>query len=321
MLKSVKIGNVNIDVPIGLAPLAGISDKTYRNIALEHGAGLVVTEMVSAKAIVYKNKNTHVLLQREDYEHPSAVQLFGSDPDSLRLACDMIRDIPFDIVDFNMGCPVPKVVKNGEGSALLTDLKKAERAVSALVKAARKPVSAKIRIGFDEEHINAVETAKMLEGAGVSAITVHSRTRAQYYSGNANLEAIADVKKAVSVPIFGNGDITDGKSAKKMLDETGCDGIMIGRAAMGNPWIFGQIRYYLDTGLEAPKPMPEDIFKMIIHHAKLLSAANGEYMAMRQMRTHAACYLKGFRCASKLRGQINTIQSIDELRSLLYGLI
>ena len=316
MLKSIRIGNVDIDFPLGLAPLAGISDKVFRNLCLEYGAGFVCTEMVSAKAIVYKNKNTYMLLSRGENEHPSAVQLFGSDPDALSAACELIHDIPFDIVDFNMGCPVPKVVKNGEGSALMTDLNAAKKAISALVRSAGKPVTVKIRSGFDKDHINAVDIAKIAEDCGVSAITVHGRTREQYYSGKADWNIIRLVKQALSVPVFGNGDICDGQSAARMLEETGCDGLMIGRAAMGNPWIFGQIRAFLETGSEPTKPTQDEIFKMIIRHAELLTQANGEYMAIRQMRTHAACYLKGFRCASRLRGQMNYVETLADLKAL-----
>lgn len=316
MLKGVMIGDVRIDFPVGLAPLAGSSDKTYRNICLELGAGFVCTEMVSANAVVYKNKNTHILLQSGEGEHPSAVQLFGSDPDALSAACEIIYPLPFDIVDFNMGCPVPKVVKNGEGSALMTEPKKAEAAMCALVKSAGKPVSVKIRSGFDKEHINAVEIARIAEDCGVSAITVHARTREQYYSGSADRSVIKSVKEAVGIPVFGNGDVTDGPSAKRMLDETGCDGIMIGRAAMGDPWIFGRIRRFFATGEEPARPDEDEIFAMIIRHAELLCEANGEYMAIRQMRSHAANYLKGMHGAARLRGRINDIKTLDELKNL-----
>lgn len=316
MLRSVLIGNVKIDFPVGLAPLAGISDKTFRSLCLEQGAGLVCTEMVSAKAIVYKNKNTHVLLERGENEHPCAVQLFGSDSDSIKKACEFIADISFDIVDFNMGCPVPKVVKNGEGSALMTDLKKAEAAVKSLVNSAGKPVTVKIRAGFDNQHINAVEVARLIEDCGAAAVAVHGRTREQYYSGQADLDIIRRVKEAVSIPVFGNGDVCDGPSAKRMLDETNCDGILIGRGAMGNPWVFSQIRDFFETGVESSLPSQEDVFAMMIRHAEMLSQANGEYTAIRQMRTHAPCYLKGFKNASKLRSRINDIESLDDLRDL-----
>ena len=316
MLRSVLIGNVKIDFPVGLAPLAGISDKTFRSLCLEQGAGLVCTEMVSAKAIVYKNKNTHVLLERGENEQPCAVQLFGSDSDSIKKACEFIADIPFDIVDFNMGCPVPKVVKNGEGSALMTDLKKAEAAVTSLVNSAGKPVTVKIRAGFDNQHINAVEVARLIEDCGAAAVAVHGRTREQYYSGQADLDIIRRVKEAVSIPVFGNGDVCDGPSAKRMLEETNCDGILIGRGAMGNPWVFSQIRDFFETGTESSLPSQEDVFAMMIRHAEMLSQANGEYTAIRQMRTHAPCYLKGFKNASKLRSRINDIESLDDLRDL-----
>ena len=316
MLRSVLIGNVKIDFPVGLAPLAGISDKTFRSLCLEQGAGLVCTEMVSAKAIVYKNKNTHVLLERGENEQPCAVQLFGSDSDSIKKACEFIADIPFDIVDFNMGCPVPKVVKNGEGSALMTDLKKAEAAVKSLVNSAGKPVTVKIRAGFDNQHINAVEVARLIEDCGAAAVAVHGRTREQYYSGQADLDIIRRVKEAVSIPVFGNGDVCDGPSAKRMLDETNCDGILIGRGAMGNPWVFSQIRDFFETGVESSLPSQEDVFAMMIRHAEMLSQANGEYTAIRQMRTHAPCYLKGFKNASKLRSRINDIESLEDLRYL-----
>ncbi len=316
MLKAVRIGDVSIEVPIGLAPLAGVSDLTFRNICLEHGAGFVCTEMISAKAIVYKNKNTYALLQTGEEEHPSAVQLFGSEPESLAAACELIGELPFDFIDFNMGCPAPKIVKNGDGSALLKDLKKAESAIKALVTHAKKPVTVKIRSGFDKEHINAVEAAKVSEAAGVSAITVHARTREQYYSGNADWNVIREVKQAVSIPVFGNGDVHDGPSAKAMLETTGCDGISIGRAAMGDPWIFERIRLFLENGKEPPRPPKDEIFKMLLRHAELLCAQNGEYAAVRQMRTHAPCYLKGFKSASKLRGRINSVEKLSDLRTL-----
>ncbi len=316
MLKAVNIGGVGIEVPIGLAPLAGVSDVTFRNICLEHGAGFVCTEMISAKAVVYENKNTYALLQSGENEHPSAVQLFGSDPKSLAAACEQINALPFDLIDFNMGCPAPKIVKNGDGSALLRDLKKAEAALLALVSHAKKPVTVKIRSGFDKEHINAVETAKLAESVGVSAITVHARTREQYYSGLADWNVIRAVKRAVSVPVFGNGDVVDESSAEAMLASTGCDGISIGRAAMGNPWIFKRIRHFLATGEVLPRPSKDEIIAMLLRHAELLCEKNGELAAVRQMRTHAPCYLKGFPSAAKLRGRINTVEKLSELRDL-----
>ncbi len=316
MLEPIKIGNVKIDVPVALAPLAGVTDHVFRSICREHGAGLVCTEMVSAKAVVYKNKNTAALIRTDKNEHPSAMQLFGSDPQSISEACHMLKDASFDIVDFNMGCPVPKVVKNGEGSALMKDLSSAKAALTALVSSAGKPVTVKIRAGFNSENLNAADVAKLAEDCGVSAITVHGRTREQYYSGKADLNIIKNVKAAVKIPVFGNGDITDGKSARRMLDETGCDGLMIGRAAMGNPWIFEEIIEYLKTGETIAKPTTNEIISTLLMHAKALSDANGEYMGIRQMRSHAAWYLKGFRNAAKLRGKINSIETYDELEKL-----
>ncbi len=316
MLKEVQIGNVRVEHPIGLAPLAGVTDLVFRSLCRKMGAGLVCSEMVSAKAIVYKNKNTAALLRSEKDEHPSAVQLFGSDPESIAQAAEMIREFPFDIVDFNMGCPVPKVVKNGEGSALMTNPKAAEAALRALVKAAGKPVTVKIRAGFQNESKNAAEIAKIAQDCGVSAVAVHGRTREQYYSGKADWNIIKEVKKAVSIPVFGNGDVIDGISAKKMLEETGCDGILIGRGAMGNPWIFRQIRRYLEEGIEEGKPSSEEIISMLLQHAKLLVEANGELIGIRQMRSHAAWYMKGFPNAAKLRGRVNTIETLADLEAL-----
>lgn len=316
MLKEVQIGNVRVEHPIGLAPLAGVTDLVFRSLCRKMGAGLVCSEMVSAKAIVYKNKNTAALLRSEKDEHPSAVQLFGSDPESIAQAAEMIREFPFDIVDFNMGCPVPKVVKNGEGSALMTNPKAAEAALRALVKAAGKPVTVKIRAGFQNESKNAAEIAKIAQDCGVSAVAVHGRTREQYYSGKADWNIIKEVKKAVSIPVFGNGDVIDGISAKKMLEETGCDGILIGRGAMGNPWIFHQIRRYLEEGIEEGKPSSEEIISMLLQHAKLLVEANGELIGIRQMRSHAAWYMKGFPNAAKLRGRVNTIETLADLEAL-----
>lgn len=316
MLEPIKIGNVKIDVPVALAPLAGVTDFVFRSICREHGAGLVCTEMVSAKAVVYKNKNTAALIRTDQNEHPSAMQLFGSDPKSISESCHMLKDASFDIIDFNMGCPVPKVVKNGEGSALMRDLSSAKAALTALVSSAEKPVTVKIRAGFNSANINAVDVAMLAEDCGVSAITVHGRTREQYYSGKADLDIIKKVKSAVNIPVFGNGDITDGKSAQRMLDETGCDGIMIGRAAMGNPWIFEEIIEYLKTGKDVEKPAANEIISTLLMHAKAITEVNGEYMGIRQMRSHAAWYLKGFRNAAKLRGKINSIETYDELEKL-----
>lgn len=319
MLKPLTLGNVTIETPLALAPLAGVTDVVFRNLCREMGAGLVCTEMVSAKAVCYHNRNTGALVRTGENEHPAALQLFGSDPKAIAQAAEMLRPLPFDIVDFNMGCPVPKVVRNGEGSALMKDPAAARDALTALVSSAGKPVTVKIRAGFDDLHKNAVEIALLAEECGVSAIAVHGRTREQYYSGSADRAVIRAVKEAVQIPVFGNGDVKDGPSALLMLEETGCDGLMVGRAAMGNPWIFKQILHYIKTGNELPPPAPREIKEMLLRHAQLLTEANGEEMGMRQMRSHAAWYLKGFPNAARLREQVNKIETLAELKALLYN--
>lgn len=315
-LKPVKIGKVSVAYPVGLAPMAGVTDETFRVLCREQGAGILYTEMVSAKALIYHNPNTDVILKMNNDEHPIAVQLFGSDTDALKRGAELIEDMPFDIVDFNMGCPVPKVVRNGEGSALMKDPALAEKVLTALVKATAKPVTVKIRSGFNEESINAPEIARIAEGCGVSAVAVHARTREQYYSGKADWKIIEAVKKAVSIPVFGNGDITDGPSAEAMLRETGCDGILIGRAAKGNPWIFAGIREYLNTGRTPERPSEEEVRAMIIRHAAELAESKGEYTAVREMRSHAAWYTAGMRNSSKLRRELNYITTLEELKAL-----
>ena len=316
MFNPVMIGTVCVEVPLGLAPLAGVTDETFRTLCREKGVGLVCTEMVSAKAITYRNKNTAALMRTNEDEHPCAVQLFGSEPESLKKAAEMIRDLPFDIVDFNMGCPVPKVVKNGEGSALMTDPEKARDCLAALAEGAGKPVTVKIRAGFTAENKNAVQIARIAEEAGVSAVAVHGRTREQYYAGRADWTVIRAVKEAVSVPVFGNGDVTDGPSALRMMEETCCDGILIGRAAMGNPWVFEQILHFLKTGQEAVLPTAEERVALMLRHAGMLCEANGEKMGIRQMRSHAAWYLKGFPNAARLRSAVNTVETLADLTAL-----
>lgn len=312
-----KIGNVTLDNNLILAPMAGVTDLPFRLLCKEQGAGLLCTEMVSAKAIYYKNKKTEELMAIDPREHPVSLQLFGSDPEILGLIAAQIQDRPFDILDFNMGCPVPKVVNNGEGSGLMRDPKLAEQILTVLVKASRKPVTVKFRKGFDDEHVNAVEIAKIAEQCGVAAVAVHGRTRMQYYSGRADWDIIRQVKEAVSIPVIGNGDLLSADDVLAMKEQTGCDGFMIGRGAQGNPWIFRQILHKLETGEDLPKPGYEEISAMLLRHARMLIREKGDYIGIREMRKHAGWYLSGCRNASRLRGKMNEVETIQELEDLL----
>lgn len=275
---------------------------------------MAVTEMVSAKAILYKNKNTDELLKIAEGEGPVSVQLFGSDPDIMADMAARLEEGPFALIDVNMGCPVPKIVNNGEGSALMKDIKLAERILSAMVRTIKKPVTVKFRKGFTEENCNAVEFAKMAESCGVAAVAVHGRTREQYYSGTADWNIIREVKKAVSIPVIGNGDVFKPEDAKNLLDDTGCDGVMIARGAKGNPWIFSRTLKYLETGDAGPEPTVEEIKAMIIRHGNLQSERKGEEVAMREMRKHMAWYTSGLPHSAKLRNDINQVETMSELR-------
>ena len=315
-LKDFKIGNINIEGGLCLGPMAGVSDLPFRRLCKEMGASLLVTEMVSAKAIYFKNKNTEPLMKIDKDEHPVALQLFGSDPDIIALIAAQIENRDFDIFDFNMGCPVPKIVNNGEGSALMKNPKLVEEILSKLVKSVKKPVTLKIRKGYNEDNINAVEIAKIAEASGVSAIAVHARTREQYYSGKADWSIIKAVKSAVNIPVIGNGDVTDGKSAEEMYEYTGCDGIMIARAARGNPWIFREIRdYFCSKTVE--KPAKDEVIDMILKHCRLQMEYDDEIMAVRKMRKHVAWYTHGMKGSSTLRDRVNHIESYNELEHLL----
>jgi len=315
-LKDFKIGNINIEGGLCLGPMAGVSDLPFRRLCKEMGASLLVTEMVSAKAIYFKNKNTEPLMKIDKDEHPVALQLFGSDPDIIALMAAQIENRDFDIFDFNMGCPVPKIVNNGEGSALMKNPKLVEEILSKLVKSVKKPVTLKIRKGFSEDNINAVEIAKIAEASGVSAIAVHARTREQYYSGKADWSIIKAVKSTVNIPVIGNGDVTDGKSAEEMYEYTGCDGIMIARAARGNPWIFREIRdYFCSKTVE--KPAKDEVIDMILKHCRLQMEYDDEIMAVRKMRKHVAWYTHGMKGSSTLRDRVNHIESYNELEHLL----
>ena len=316
-MKALKIGGVTIKNPLVLAPMAGVTDLPFRLLCREQGAGLLCMEMVSAKAILYKNRNTEELLRIDSRENPVSLQFFGDDPDVLAEAVRQIGGRPFDILDFNMGCPVPKVVNNGEGSALMKRPELAGKILRALVRAAGRPVTVKIRRGFDEEHVNAVEIAKIAEDAGVAAIAVHGRTREQYYSGKADWDIIRRVKEAVSVPVIGNGDVDSPEKARAMLEETGCDGVMIGRAARGNPWIFSRTLHYLETGEVLPPPSAGEVREMILRHARMLLDYKGEYTGIREMRKHVAWYTAGFPNSARLRGKVNEVQSLEELERIL----
>ena len=311
------IGNVSLENNVILAPMAGVTDLPFRLLCKEQDAGLLCMEMVSAKAIMYGNKNTDKLMEIAPEEMPVSLQLFGSDPDIIAEMAAKIEEKPFAILDINMGCPVPKVVNNGEGSALMRDPKLAAEIVRKTSKAIQKPVTVKIRKGFDDEHVNAVEMAKYLEDAGAAAITVHGRTRQQYYSGEADWEIIRKVKEAVSIPVIGNGDVTGAESAERLLKETGCDGIMVGRAAQGNPWIFREIVAYLETGEKLQRPTTEEVKAMIRKHAKLQLKCKGEYIGIREMRKHVAWYIAGYPGAARLRKEVCAVECFEELEDLL----
>lgn len=312
-----KIGNVVLDNNIILAPMAGVSDLPFRLLCKEQGVGMTSSEMVSAKAISFHNKNTEALLETAPQERPVSLQLFGSDPDIISEMAAYIEERPFDVLDINMGCPVPKVAGNGEGSALMRNPKLVGEIVSKTVSKIKKPVTVKIRKGFTEQEVNAVEIAKIAEASGAAAVAVHGRTREQYYSGKADWDIIRQVKEAVKIPVIGNGDVTSPQTAKQLLDETGCDGIMVGRAAQGNPWIFHEIRHYLETGELLPRPSKAEVRDMMLRHARMQIEYKGEYIGMREMRKHVSWYTAGYPNSAKLRGVINAVESYEELEALL----
>ena len=311
-LKELNIGNVKCKNNIFLAPMAGITDLPFRLICEKYEPGLVVTEMVSSKALLYNDEKTKKLLNVDGEKRPISMQIFGSDEEAMAYGAKYVSKIA-DIVDINMGCPAPKVTKNGDGSKLLLDLDKAGRVIDSVVKNSSKPVTLKIRLGWDKEHIVATEVAKLAETLGVSAIIVHGRTRDEYYSGKANLDEIRKVKEAVNIPVIGNGDIVDEETVKAMFEKTGVDGVMIGRAAIGNPWIFERVRYYLETGKKLPEVSIEEKLKIIKEHFLLEIKEKGEYTGIREFRKHLAYYTKNLPNSSVFRSKINMLDSKESI--------
>lgn len=313
-----KIGNVEIENQLVLAPMAGITNEAFRSICKEMGAGLVVCEMISDKALSFHNAKTIKMTGVSQNEHPLSMQIFGADKETLVYAAKWIyENTDADIIDINMGCPVNKVAKRaGAGSSLLRDPNKLYEITKAVVEATPLPVTVKIRIGWDENNINAVENAKMIEKAGACAIAVHGRTRAQMYSGHANLDVIKDVVEAVNIPVVGNGDIVDGPSALHMLEYTGCKAIMIGRGALGNPWIFKEINAYF-AGEEFKRPSKEEIYNMIVDQYERLLKLKGERLALLEMRSHVGWYLKGMQGSAQIKNKANQALSFEEVKKIL----
>ena len=312
-----KIGNVQLDNEVFLSPMAGVTDLPFRTICKEKGCGMLYTEMINAKALCYDDENTKKMLNLEDDGHPVAVQICGSDPEYMGKAASIMNQYTNDILDINMGCPAPKVIKNGDGSALMRNPKLAAEVLTAVVKNSEKPVTLKIRKGWDDNSVNALEIAKIAEECGISALAIHGRTREQFYSGKADWDIIAEIKQSINIPVIGNGDVFDVQDAVNMLEKTKCDAIMIGRGSQGNPWIFNRINHYMKTGEVLPEPTLEEKISTAIKHMNLAVAEHGEYVAVREMRKHIGWYLKGLKNSAKYRDQINKITDYKEVISML----
>ena len=319
-IEKIQIGDVFLSSPLILAPMAGVTDLPFRVLCAEHGAGMVCMEMISAKALTYHNKNTFEMLRIDDRERCVSLQLFGREPEVMAEAAKMIEEEPFDVLDINMGCPVPKVVNNGEGSALMKEPVLVGKIIETVSKAIRKPVTVKIRSGFDEEHINAVEIAHIAQESGAKAVAVHGRTRKQFYSGQADWEIIRKVKEKLSIPVFGNGDVTDLVSYKEICRQTGCDAVLIGRAARGNPWIFSNILSGIKYGEVPQRPEGREVTDMMIRHGRMLCECKGEYVAVREMRQHASWYTAGYPNSAAFRRRINEVNSMEELERMVQEL-
>lgn len=322
-MQTLQIGNVTLKNKLILGPMAGVTDLPFRLLCAEQGAGLLCMEMVSAKAILYNNKNTKAMLAIDEREHPVSLQLFGSDPQIMGDMARRLEDegVPFDILDINMGCPVPKVVNNGEGSALMKDPVLAGQIIESMAKVTSRPVTVKIRKGFDDAHVNAPELAHIAQESGAAAVAVHGRTREQYYAGKADWSVIRKVKEAVHIPVIGNGDILTAADAIRMGEETGCDGFMIARGAQGNPWIFQQILHEWETGEPMQKPTAEEMAEMMLRHARMQIECKGEYVGIREMRKHAAWYTGGYHGASHLRRSLSEVESYEQLETLMQAFL
>lgn len=317
MLKPLMVGNVRLETPVVLAPMAGVTDLAYRLICKEMGCGLVVTEMISAKGLYYKDVKTKDLLKTVPEETPAAIQIFGSDEKVMAWAADKLNEMPHDILDINMGCPTPKIVKNGNGSAMMLEPDKAGRIIREVVKASEKPVTVKIRKGWDEASVNAVEMARIAEENGASAVAVHGRTREEFYSGKADWDIIGNVKEAVRIPVIGNGDLFTAEDVEKMIFLTSCDGVMIARGAQGNPWLFQDILQLAQGLASQGKPEGQEVFRVLQKHLQLAVAFKGEHIAVKEMRKHAAWYTKGFKGSAAIRRKINTLESSKEVLKTL----